>query len=49
MNADLYLAQKLYEAGDTIAARDKCLTILALDKDTSEAHQLLGIIAKPWI
>jgi len=46
MNADFLLAQKLFDAGDALAARDKCLAILAQDEEVGEAHQLLGIIAK---
>jgi SAM-dependent methyltransferase len=46
MIADLYLAQKLYDAGDAIAARDKCLALISQKESVGEAHHLLGIFAK---
>jgi len=46
MDADLYLAQKLYDAGDAIAARDKCLAMISQKESVGEAHKLLGVFAK---
>jgi tetratricopeptide (TPR) repeat protein len=44
MDTNLYLAQKLYEMGDSIRAEEICLSILGQDKKAKEAYLLLAYI-----
>ena len=44
MSADLYLALKLYEAGDAVAAMQKCQSILAVGDGEGEVYLLLAQI-----
>ena len=44
MKTDILLAQKLYESGEEIAAREKCLSLLNNEGTAAEAYLLLSQI-----
>ena len=46
MHADLYLARKLYDAGDAEGAEVQCLAVLERDSGAGDAYALLASICQ---